>query len=331
MSIATLPRIRLAELPTPLEELPRLSQALGGPRILFKRDDFTGLGLGGNKVRKLEFLLADAKKKGAEVIVSGAGPQSNHLRLVAAACKKLGLDVVLVMHGSEPEVRQGNFLLDQILDAKIIFTGSSDRSEVDLRINEVAEQLIKGGRRAYAIPRGGASPIGSLGYVHFVSELQSQLDQLKIRANHLICAVGSCGTLAGIRAGVMLSPVSYELCGITVSRPKAECKARIESLGDQIVHLLGHEGVTTATGVGWEVHDGYIGPGYGIPDERTWDAIRLLARTEGIFLDPVYTGKAAAGMIDLIRRGQFKSSDTLIFLHTGGSPAIFAHADKFTS
>lgn len=209
MRLSEFPRIPLGTLPTPLEDAPRLSEALGGPRILIKRDDLTGFALGGNKVRKLEYLLADALAHEANVVVSGAGPQSNHLRTTAAAARKLGLDAVLVMHGDPPAEVTGNYLLDQLAGAEIVFTNSEDRSLVDPMLDEVADDLRSRGRRPYVIPRGGASPLGTAGYVACTLELESQLTAQGIRADHLVCATGSCGTNAGLWPGAAWLQTAY--------------------------------------------------------------------------------------------------------------------------
>lgn len=322
MGLAEVPRVCLGTLPTPLEEAPRLSQALGGPRILLKRDDLTGLALGGNKVRKLEYLLAEALEQDADVVVSGAGPQSNHLRTTAAAARKLGLDAVLVMYGDPPAEAQGNYLLDLLAGADIRFTNDEDRASVDRGLAEAADDLRQQGRRPYTIPRGGASPLGSVGYVAGALELEMQCIEQRVRIDHLICATGSCGTQAGLWVGATWLQAPYRIWGITVSRPREECLARIENLAAGTAELLKLDPPSEAP----IVLDDYLGPGYGVETPETIEAIRLLARTEGIFLDPVYTGKAMAGLIDLVRRREIGPGETVVFLHTGGAPGLFAHA-----
>ena len=324
MLLPDLPRIPLANLPTPLEEAPRLTEALGGPRIFLKRDDLTGMGLGGNKVRKLEYLLADALKQNADVIVTGAGPQSNHLRLTAAAARKLGLDVVLVMFGNPPDEPQGNYLLDQLMGTEIIFTNSADRSSVDRGLEEVADDLRRRGRRPYVIPRGGASPLGSVGYVACAQEIETQCLAQGVKIDHLVCAVGSCGTLAGLWLGASWLNALYRIWGLSVSRPRAECLTRMQHLAAEAGKILGLTIPPT-----FElpiIRDDYLGPGYGLVTPEAAAAIRLLARTEGIFLDPVYTGKAMAGLVDIVQRGEIGRDETVLFLHTGGAPSLFAHA-----
>jgi D-cysteine desulfhydrase family pyridoxal phosphate-dependent enzyme len=319
------PRFSLALLPTPLVEAARLSRALGGPRILLKRDDLTGFGFGGNKVRKLEFLIAAALEGKADVVVTGAGPQSNHIRATAAAARVAGLDVVAVMHGSRPRETQGNLLLDELLEVEIRFTNDPDRSLVDRRIEEVAEELRNAGRRPYVIPRGGASPLGTLGYVECVRELRAQLEAIEVEPQWIVVATGSCGTQSGLLAGATVYGAPFRVLGMTVSRPVSECEERIVRLATEAARLAGRPISLPREGV--LVRDGFIGPGYGIPSEEGVAAIRLTARTEGIFLDPTYTGKAMAGLIEEIRSGRIGKSETVVFVHTGGEPALFAHPE----
>ena len=319
------PRLPFALLPTPLVEAPRLSKALNGPRIFIKRDDLTGFGFGGNKVRGLEYYIADALEKKADVIVTGAGPQSNHVRATAAAARVAGLDVVAIMHDSRPADTQGNLLLDDLLGAEVRFTNHPDRSLVDRRIEETAAELRQAGRRPYIIPRGGASDLGAQGYVEFVRELNSQLQTLNIAPTRLVLATGSCGTHAGILGGTKIHGAPYRILGITVSRPVTECIERITRISKEAARLAGHEIDVNSEDV--VVRDGYIGPGYGIPTPECAEAIRLVARTEGLFFDPTYTGKAMAGLIGEIRAGSLTREDLVVFLHTGGEPGLFAHPE----
>jgi len=319
------PRMSLGFLPTPLAEAPRLSRALGGPRILIKRDDLTGFGLGGNKVRGLEFFLADALARQADVIVTGAGPQSNHVRATGAAARVAGLDVVAVMHGSRPPHTAGNLLLDELLGVDVRFTEHPDRALIDVKIEEVADELRRAGRRPYVIPRGGGSALGVLGYLEFVRELNQQLDALGLRPDWLVLATGCCGTQAGVIAGAALYGAPYRVCGITVSRPVPESIARIRGFAEGAARLIGHPLTIAEEDV--LVRDGFIGAGYGIPTPEGVEAIRLVARTEGIFLDPTYTAKAMAGLIGEIRAGRIRADETVVFLHTGGEPGLFAHPE----
>ena len=320
-----LPRFPLALLPTPLVEAPRLSRALGGPRILFKRDDLTGCGFGGNKVRGLEYYIADALAKNADVIVTGAGPQSNHIRATSAAARVAGLDVVAVMHDTRPAETQGNLLLDELLGVQLRFTNNPDRRVVDTEIEAVAEELRRAGRRPYVIPRGGASALGAFGYVECVRELDAQLNAMDVQPDWLVLATGACGTQAGLVAGAEIFGAPYSVLGITVSRPVEECIQRITRFAVETAQLAGHAIEIEPEDV--VVQDGFIGPGYGIPTPEGVEAIRLVARAEGIFLDPTYTGKAMAGLIAEIRSGRITKGETVVFLHTGGEPALFAHAE----
>jgi len=319
------PRFPLALLPTPLVEAPRLSQALGGPRLFIKRDDLTGFGFGGNKVRGLEFYLAEALAQNADVIVTGAGPQSNHIRATAAAARVAGLDVVAVMHDSRPTENQGNLLLDELLGVEVRFTDDPNRALVDVKIEAVADELRRAGRRPYLIPRGGASALGALGYVEAVQEIQQQLEAMDVRPGWLVLGTGSCGTHAGLIAGGKSYGAVYRILGVTVSRTVAECVERINRISLEAAKLAGHEIEVKPEDV--LVRDGFIGPGYGVPTPEGVEAIRLVARAEGIFLDPTYTGKAMAGLIAEIRSGRIGKGETIIFLHTGGEPGLFAHPE----
>lgn len=321
--LPALPRLHLGTLPTPLHPAKRLSAALDGPAIWFKRDDLTGFGLGGNKIRKLEFLAADALAQEADTLVTGAGPQSNHVRATMAVAAFLGLRGVAVFHGSRPSETQGNLLLGELLGAEIIFTNDPDRSQLDNHIIAEGERLKAAGRKPYLIGRGGASALGSVGYVAASLEMLSQLLELHLQPDYLFCATGSCGTQAGLLVGTKWLQSDYHLCGISVSRQRPECLVRIETLARETAALLGLELDLSADEI--VVYDDYIGQGYGIPSPEGIEAIRLVAGTEGIFLDPVYSGKAMAGLIDLIRQGKLGRDKTVLFLHTGGVPSLFSH------
>ena len=317
------PRYPLALLPTPLVEAARLSRALGGPRLFIKRDDLTGFGFGGNKVRGLEFYLADALAQQADVIVTGAGPQSNHVRATAAAARVAGLDVIAVIHDSRPAQAQGNLLLDELLGVELRFTDSPDRALIDEWLPRVAAELRAAGRRPYIIPRGGASPLGALGYVEAVRELRDQAAAQDLRVDRLVLATGACGTHAGLLAGLRVHGWATSVLGISVSRPVTECLERIPRIAEAAARLAGREIELGPRDV--VVRDGFIGAGYGIPTPEGLDAIRLVARTEGIFLDPTYTGKAMAGLIAEVGAGRISQTEQVVFLHTGGEPGLFAH------
>jgi len=257
--------------------------------------------------------------------VTGGGPQSNHIRATAAAARVAGLSAAAVMHGSRPAKNQGNLLLDQILNVELFFTDDPDPGHVDLRIREVSEELKRSGSRPYLIPRGGATALGACGYVACLSEIIKQSAALGVQPNWIVLATGSCGTQGGLLAGVKINNSPIQVMGITVSRPVPECRERIANIARETSALLGYHIDLLADDI--MIKGGSIGPGYGIPTPECIDAIRLLARTEGLFFDPTYTGKALAGLISEIQDGRLGPGDTVVFLHTGGEPGLFAHPD----
>ncbi len=329
----------LAALPTPLHAAARLRDALGGPsrcpKILIKRDDLTGLALGGNKARKLEFLIADAARHEATVVVTTGAVQSNHARMTAAAARAAGLDVVLVLtaDSSAPPPVQGNLLLDRIFDATIHYVplpndptlATSDLE--DAMVADVVGNLRGRGQRPYVIPVGGSSGVGVLGYVSGTREILGQLEALGERPARLYYASGSRGTQAGLTLGAKVCDAPYEVYGIAVSGGEPWKRERAYRIANEAAVLI--ETPVRITLDDLITDQNYIGPGYGVPTEGCLEAIRLLARCEGILLDPVYTGKGMAGLIDHVRRGQLDPSSTVVFLHTGGVPALFAHARAF--
>jgi D-cysteine desulfhydrase len=310
----TLPRIRLATLPTPLQPAPRLSAAVG-VEVWLKRDDLTGLGLGGNKVRGLEYLLADALARGCDTLVTGGGPGSNWAMLAALAARTRGLDTVLVCYG-DPVAPVGNMALATSVGAEVRFTGDTDRASVDTGVAAVADELRAAGRTPYPMGRGGATAVGALGYLTAARELAVQLADLGCAPTSLWLATGSCGTQAGLVAGAAwqrLCPV----VGVTVSRPAAECVARVADVAHAAAELAGvssPEGKPT-------VVDGHIGPGYGKRSAEGDAAAELLARTEGVFLDPIFAAKAMAGLLAAAERGEV--TGPVVFLVTGGAPTLF--------
>ena len=316
----TIPRIRIALLPTPVEALPRLSAELGGPTILVKRDDLTGLAFGGNKTRKLDYLLAEAQANGAHTIVTAGAVQSNHCRQTAAACARLNFDCILVLSGERPSTATGNLLLDQLFNTEIIWTSYEERNQF---LQFTFQNAWKAGRRPYLIPYGGSNTTGATAYVYAVQELIAQ----QYQPDWIVFASSSGGTQAGLVAGAKLFGFKGKVLGISVDVPEGELKERVASLSTATTEALGEKTDILAQDI--LVIDSYIGAGYGIMGASEIEAIRLFARTEGLLLDPVYTGRAAAGMIDLIRRGYFKSDETVLFWHTGGTPAIFS--DKYTN
>ena len=315
-----IPRLSLAEFPTPLQPLRCLSRELG-LELWCKRDDLIGFGCGGNKVRGLEFLLADALAQGADVLVTGAGPQSNHVRATAAAAAHAGLRCVVVLWGDPPDRVDGNFRLTRLLGAEVIFTHDPDRSSVDARIKAVCASLTASGCRPYAIPRGGAAALGVLGHVLAARELDLQCARLGIAPEGIVMATGSGGTHAGWLLGTRLSGRRWRVETVTVSREVEAVRTQIAALAGEAARLIGREWPFAPAEIC--VHGGFIGGGYGIPSPEGAAAIRLLARREGILLDPTYTGKAMAGFLERRRRGAAPWR-TAVFVHTGGEPAFFA-------
>lgn len=316
-----LPRRRLAVLPTPLTSAPKLARAVGLPELWFKRDELMGFGFGGNKVRGLEFLLADALAKRADVLVTGAGPLSNHVRATAAAAAHCGLDAIAVYWGNEPPTSQGNLRLTRLLGAETRFTDSPARESVDVAISGIVEALRAEGRRAYPIPRGGACALGVLGHVLAAREFHRQCEAQGLRPGRVFLAVGSGGTLAGWLLGTELLGASWKVEGVAVSRPGAEGRPLVAALAREAADHLGiHTRLTEADVV---IHDGFIGAGYGIPTAEGNGAIALAARAEGVFLDPTYTGKAFAALVAQAATGQEDHGRPVVFVHTGGEPSLF--------
>ncbi len=306
--------VRLAHLPTPLEAMDRLAEALGAGRLLVKRDDCTGLALGGNKARKLEQLCAEAQAQGADVLVTGGGPQSNHVRMTAAAANRLGLPCHVALAGSPPDVASGNLLLDQVLAARLHFTGPAEYYELESAIEELAADLSRQGHRPYAIPVGGASVTGVVAYADAADELAAQTTTVDV--DWVVVADGSGGTHAGLLAG--LDPRTRVL-GVDVgTRPDLD--EIVPRLAAQAAARTGRPAPPTLV----EIDHERFGAGYGALTDGTLEAIELTARSEGLVLDPVYTGKAMAGLVAAYRDGRFGRDDTVVFWHTGGAPALFA-------
>ncbi|HLF99262.1 MAG TPA: D-cysteine desulfhydrase family protein [Acidimicrobiia bacterium] len=310
------PKVALAHLPTPLELMPRLTEWLGGPRLLVKRDDQTGLAMGGNKARKLEYLCAEAQAAGADVLVTGGGHQSNHVRMTAAAANRLGFEAHLVLGGDAPDASAGNLLLDRVLGATIEFCGVEEYYDVEAAIEEAAAQLERAGRRPFVLPIGGASATGALSYVEAADEVTAQLADLGATADWVVVADGSGGTHAGLVAG--LDP-RVRVVGVDVgTRPDLD-----EYVPDRAVEVAALAGRGPALGDVIVDHD-HFGKGYGNFNPETAEALRETARLEGLLLDPVYTGKAMAALFSRVRDGRIGPSDTVVFWHTGGTPALFA-------
>lgn len=323
MPLERIPRVRLATLPTPLQPAPRLSAALGGPQIFVKRDDLTGLAFGGNKTRKLEYLMADAQRQGADVVLTVGAAQSNHARQTAAAARQLGLRCILVLTRSQHNELQGNLLLDALLGAEVqLIDPAPDRPAAQV-MEEIAARERARGHRPYLIPGGGSNGVGCLGYVGCALELAWQLAQEGIRADYVYVASGSGGTQGGLVLGARLYHAAYQVVGISPGSPATVVRQNCARVATEGARRLGVD--LTFGPEDFTVSDAYVGPGYAVLTPAAAEAIRLFAQTEGIILDPVYTAKAAAGLIDHIRRGQIRSDQTVVFIHTGGTPALFAY------
>lgn len=318
-----LPRVRLAHLPTPLEELPRLSRALGGPRLLVKRDDQTGLAAGGNKTRKLEFSVGEALRQGADTLVTLGAVQSNHARQTAAAAAAQGLRCVLVLRGDAPAAPTGNLLLDHLLGARVVFSGRRTREEVAAEV--VAEERAAG-RRPFLIPVGASDEIGAAGFVAALEELQAQLDARKLSVDRIVVASSSFGTQAGLCVAAKALGFRARIAGVAIDAPRQEVQSGVADLAARLARRLGVDVSVSPEEV--LAFDGYLGGGYAVMGEPEREAIRLVARSEGILLDPVYTGRAMAGLLDLARRGEIRKDETVLFWHTGGSPALYAYAEE---
>ena len=315
----SLPRVRLGHLPTPLHELPRLSRALGGPRLFVKRDDQTGLATGGNKTRKLEFIVGEALRRNADTLIAVGAVQSNHVRQTAAAAAACGLRCIAVLGGEQPQLATGNLLLDRLLGAQVVFT--RDREEA---AQAIAAAEAAAGRRPYLIPYGGSDEVGAAGFVAALEELHAQLDEQHLQVDRVVFASSSFGTQAGLCVGAKALGFAAELTGIAIDSTRAELQEAVAALASRLAARLGLPPSVNADGV--VARDDYLGGGYGVmgPPER--EAIELAARTEGLLLDPVYTGRAMAGLIDLVRRKELAADETILFWHTGGTPALFAYA-----
>ena len=311
------PRMELAITPTPLQEMPRLAAAIGLDRLLVKRDDNTGLALGGNKARKLEYLVEAAKRAGADILLTLGAPQSNHCRMTAAAARAAGMDAHLIFNGPPIEEVQGKLLLDRLLGATWSFSPGRPAAK---RMAEVAEELRVAGRRPYVIPGGGSNGLGALGYVRCALELTEQLSERGDRPRYVVCAGGSCGTLSGLTLGLALAGSDAQLAAVSISNsvPDRVARAR-EIMTESCEHL--DLPLPAAVPVIW---GGYVGSGYGMPTELSTRALETAALTEGLILDPVYTAKAFGGLIGEVEAGRVKHDDLVVFVHTGGTPALFA-------
>lgn len=330
MHLARFPRVFLAHLPTPLERLDRLDRELGGPEIWIKRDDCTGLSTGGNKTRKLEFLMAEALAEGADMVMTQGATQSNHARQTAAFAAKLGMRCHLLLEdrtgSSDPDyTANGNVLLDHLHGATTETRPGGLDMNRELELS--AEVFRRAGRRVYTIPGGGSNPTGALGYVNCAFELVGQANDRGLRIDHIVTATGSAGTQAGLVAGLKAINAGIPVLGFGVRAAKPKQEENVFLLAGHTAEKLGCPGVVRREDVVADTD--YVGEGYGIPRADTIEAIRMFAELEGILLDPVYSGKGAAGLVDYCRKGRFGKGERIVFLHTGGAAALFGYPGAF--
>ena len=309
-------RIHFAHLPTRVEEMPRLSEVLGGPRLFVKRDDQTGLAFGGNKTRKLEFLVAEAREQGARMLVSAGAMQSNHCRQTAAAAARFGFDCILVLTGEKPPNPTANLLLDELFGAQIVAV--ADRSDRDRVLKDTFEKAAAEGRKPYMVPYGGSSTTGALAYAFAVEEFLHQ----GVDADWMVFGTSSGGTHAGLVLGQRVHGYNGKVLGISIDESEDWLKTRVSALASDASERLGPRITFRPDDV--LANDHYCRAGYGVLTDAEREAVSMFAKCEGLLLDPVYTGRAAAGLIDLIRQGFFKKDETVLFWHTGGQPALFA-------
>jgi L-cysteate sulfo-lyase len=329
MHLARFPRIHLAHLPTPLEPMPRLSEALGGPEIWIKRDDCTGLSTGGNKTRKLEFLMAEAVAQGADTVMTQGATQSNHARQTAAFAAKLGMACHILLEDrtgfNDSDYRaNGNVLLDDLHGATREARGPG--LDMNAEMEAVAETWRAKGKKVYAIPGGGSNPTGALGYVNCAYELVGQANERSLRIDRIVTATGSAGTQTGLIVGLKAIHAGIPLQGFGVRAPKEKQEENVHRLACATAEKIGAAGCVAREDVVADCN--YVGEGYGLPRADTIEAIRMFAALEGILLDPVYSGKAAAGLIDWARKGRFAKGERVVFLHTGGAAGLFGYAGR---
>jgi len=331
MHLARFPRIKLAHLPTPLEPMERLSKQLGGPHLWIKRDDCTGLSTGGNKTRKLEFLMGDAMRQGADTVITQGATQSNHARQTAAAAAKLGFECHILLEdrtgfATREYTQNGNVLLDHLHGAHVSKRPAG--ADMNAEMEAVARDLRAKGKKPYIIPGGGSNTTGALGYANCALELVAQANELNLRIDRIVQATGSTGTQAGLVAGLCAIHANIPVLGISVRAPKEKQEEAVFALAEKTAELVGAPGAVKREHIA--ANSDYVGQGYGIPTEGMIEAVTMLAQHEGILLDPVYTGKGMAGLIDLVRKGTFEKESNVVFLHTGGSVGLFGYPDSFT-
>ena len=319
-NFSDIPRIPLAVTPTPIQKLPRLSRELDGPDIYIKRDDNTGLALGGNKARKLEYLIADAQKNNADVVLTEGGVQSNHARMTAAAARRAGMKPILILQGKEIEDYQGNLFIDRLLDAEIIRVDPDGPVSRKQAMLNKADNLKKEGVTPYIIPTGGSTGLGALGFVNCAREIKYQIENMNIELDWVIHPIGSGGTQAGLIVGKKIFGGNYNIMGIAADNE--EFTPEIINIGDEIDQLLTEDVSITEDDI--TLNYNYFGPEYGKPSEGSIEAMKLLSRKEGILVGTIYTGKAIAGLIENKKKNHFNKGDNILFVHTGGAPAMFA-------
>ncbi len=317
----------IARLPTPIEPLERLSSSLEGPKIFVKRDDFTGVGVTGNKVRKLDFLLADALAQKCDSVITCGGYQSNHARTTAVMCAKLGLTCHLVLRNGMSAATDGNLFLDRLVGAEIKYVTPEEYMRIDEVMAEFASDLKEDGHKAYVIPEGGSNALGTLGYLKAAEEIAAQVKAMKLRLHHIIVPVGSGGTYAGLLLGKFLFDLPAQIHGVNVCDDQAYFVNKIHQLLQSVESQfnmglkLGKRDI--------RIIDGYVGKGYGLSSQEELDTIKALARQEGVVLDPVYTGKTMYGLMDQIKLGNFGKDENILFIHTGGIFGLFPKKTLF--
>jgi D-cysteine desulfhydrase len=328
MQIKLPPKIKLANLPTPIEKLERLSVEWGGPEIYVKRDDLTGMALSGNKIRKLEFVFADAKAKGANLLITCGGIQSNHARATAVAATRLGMKSVLVLRGEESKIKDGNVLLDLLVDTRIKYiTPEQYATRVGEIMTHVAEDLKKEGFSPYIIPEGASDDIGSIGYLAATEEISNQLTALELEIDYVVCAVGSGGTYSGLLLGQKLYRQKYKVVGFNVCDDEAFFVNKVHKIGNEAIQRFKLPTKLNRNEI--NIVDGYVGEGYALNRPGEIEFIKDVASKEGLILDPVYTGKTMLGMKDQIIKGNHKKGEKILFIHTGGLFGLFPKKELF--
>jgi len=332
MKLARFARLRITHAPTPLEPMRALSRELGGPELWIKRDDCTGLATGGNKTRKLEYLMADALAQGADTVITQGATQSNHARQTAAIAARLGLQCHLILedrtgYRHDDYRHSGNVFLDRLFGARLSEVAAG--TNMDEAMAQLAERLRGQTRKPYVIPGGGSNAVGALGYVTCALELIDQANNLGLAIDTLVTATGSAGTQAGLVAGLEGARAGMPVLGIGVRAPRLAQEEKVFQLAEQTAELLGVAGAVKREAV--VANSDYVGAGYGVPTPGMIEAVTMVARTEGILLDPVYSGKAMAGLIDLIRSGHFRKGQKVVFLHTGGAVGLYGYLHAFAA